>query len=233
MSDETQTPEDAAVVIETPKPQTLKEVIASRSGVDFHSGASYPMRRAQKMTPSSREVKLLRPECVDCEKAAGGLRYLDPLWFENCPHDPYVSIAQVQTKVPIYEPLDPANPSGPQRIVREEVQVTFVPKPNWTSATHASGVNKGRGVHKALWKGCIYPQQLRSPIFPEGIKMRCMFRDCYSEDIKQYQSGWFCREYEAKMVMLSDTETTWEYGEFSKKNDAIRKRILDTTLVGL
>lgn len=166
--------------------------------------------RANRIQPSSREIKMLRPVCRICEEAAGGKKYLAPLWYETCPHDPYVSYGERIVPTPVYEPVDPKQPNGARRIARVDQIATIEPHPNWTSVTHGGGVNKGRGVDKALRKGYIYPQMLRSPLYPGGLKRRCQFRACFAEDVKRFSNGWFCREQEAKMVRLSDQEQTFQ-----------------------
>jgi hypothetical protein len=76
--------------------------------------------------------------------------------------------------------------------------------PNWTQITVGRGVNRGEGVERARAKGYIFPEDLRSPIWPDGIKPRCQFRDCFGEDLQSYTTGTFCREIEAKMVFLAE-----------------------------
>lgn len=125
----------------------------------------------------------------------------------------------------------PVGTSGRRRITGTETVSEWVATPNWVSITHAGGMNKGKGVDRALRRGFIYPQQLRSPSFPNGIKMRCMFRECYRENLKQYRNGWFCREVEAKLVKVSDSEETWEVGQFSLRSDKIQAQILDRQVV--
>ena len=39
------------------------------------------------------------------------------------------------------------------------------------------------------------------------------------------------REIEAKLVKVSDSEETWEVGQFSKRSDTIQKQILDRMVV--
>lgn len=200
---------------------------------DFHGGGSWRGKRANRMKPCSREVKMLRPICKPCEQAVGGSQYLEAGWYETCPHDPYVSIVEKAIEQPVYEDVvdEQGEPTGQKRVVRTEILKSFEPAPNWVSITDASGMNKGRGLDRALRRGFIFPQQLRSPAWPNGLKMRCMFRECYSEDIHKFSNGWFCREKEAKLVKVSDTEETWEVGQFSKRSDQIQQKILDRMVV--
>lgn len=203
--------------------------------VDFHGGDPYKGKRAVRLKPCSREIKMLRPICKPCEDAVGGAVYLAAGWQENCDHDPYVSVVERKVSRPVYEDILDAegNPTGQKRITGTETISTFEAAPNWVSVTHAGGMNKGRGVDRALRRGYIYPQQLRSPAFPNGIKMRCMFRECFNDNLKQYRNGWFCREIEAKLVKVSDSEETWEVGQFSARSDKIQQQILDRQQVGV
>jgi len=192
--------------------------------------ASWKGPRAYRMQPCSREIKMLRPICGVCAAASGGKKYLPSLWFETCQHDPYVTYREVTTPTPTYEPVDPEVPNGAKKVVRVEDIVTIEPRPNWVSTSLAGGLNKGRGVERALWKGFIYPQSLRSPTYPGGIKRRCQFRDCLAEDVKRFTNGWFCREEEAKLVAVSDSETTYQVS-FDARSDKIQKGQLDTVQV--
>lgn len=175
------------------------------------------------MTPCSREIKMLRPICAICEEQVGGVKFLAPNWFEDCPHDPYVGVRERRVTQPIYEPVDPEDPDGPKRITGMDTIVSTEPVPNWVSITHGGGVNKGRGVDRMLRRGYIFPQQLKSPIWPNGLKRRCQFRECYAEDLTKYVNGWFCRKEEAQLVMVSDNEETWEVGQFSTRSDKLQR----------
>lgn len=204
-----------AVKDSRPTPAALEESELDIDPTPIPMGAtteagSWKGPRAHRLQPSSREIKMLRPVCRICEEAAGGKKYLDPNWYEVCPHDPYVSYGEKIVPQPVYEPVDPSKPDGPRRIARVEQIATIEPHPNWVSVTHGGGVNKGRGVDKALRKGYIYPQMLRSPLYPNGIRRRCQFRSCFAEDVKRFVNGWFCREQEAKLVRLSDQEQTYQ-----------------------
>ena len=189
--------------------------------------ASWKGTGAPRRQPCSHEIKLLRPVCRECEAAVGGKRFLARNWFDSCGHDPYVSIRERKVQRPVYED-DPD--TGAKRLVSTETLVITEPRPNWVSVTHGGGMNKGRGVDKALRKGYIWPQQLRSPIWPSGIKMRCQFRECYLEDLTHYSNGWFCCELEAKLVKVSDTSTTWEVG-YDGRSQQFQNKILDQAAV--
>lgn len=229
--------------------------------------ASYPGRRATKMRPASREVKLLRPNCPECASLVGGKKYLPWNWQDSCPHDPYVTLTERPVTKPIYEdvmetvtttkverrPVLDENgeqrkhtngrpmfedieheeieerPTGAKRIVGTETIVEYVPVPNWVSITHAGGVNKGRGVEKALRRGYIYPQMLRSPVWPNGIKPRCQFRECYAEDRKRYANGWFCRPEEAALVRISDSSETFQV-DFDERSRQFQRDQIDSAM---
>jgi len=174
--------------------------------------ASWKGRRATKLSPSSREIKMLRQQCQTCADRVGGKKYLPPAWQEECQHDPYTHISERPVTMPLYEDVlgDDGQPTGAKRVTGTETIVEYVTVPNWVSITHAGGVNKGRGVDRALRRGYIFPQMLRSPAWPSGIKRRCQFRECFAEDIKRYANGWFCRPEEAALVRISDTSETYQ-----------------------
>ena len=192
--------------------------------IDPEGGAPWKGRKATRMAQSSREIKMLRPICSTCEDAVGGAKFLPSGWWNDCEHDPYISYVEVPQQVPVYEDTD----DGAKKLIRTETIVSTVGRPNWTSVTQAKGFNSGKGPEMALRKGFIYPQQLRSPLFPEGISRRCQFRECYEgEGLKKYNSGWFCRELEAKLVRSSDTSKVMEVGVFSADSDAKREQQLE------
>ncbi len=201
--------------------------------LDSEGGASWKGVRGPRMQPSSREIKMLRAICATCEEAAGGSRYLPKNWQDDCPHDPYISFVGRKVTENVYEDEADAegNPTGVKLITGQKTRVIPSVQPNWVGVTAANGMNKGRGVDKALRKGFIYPQMLRSPAYPEGIKRRCQFRECYAEDLKKYKNGWFCREVEARLVAVSDTETTWQVS-FDRRSSQFQKDVLDKMAVG-
>lgn len=174
--------------------------------------ASWSGHRATKLSPSSREIKMLRPQCSECAAKVGGKKYLSPGWQDSCPHDPYVSLSERAVTRPTYEDVldDEGNATGAKRVTGTETIIEYEPRPNWVSISHAAGMNKGRGVDRALRRGYIYPQMLRSPVWPAGIKRRCQFRECFSEDITRYANGWFCRREEAALVRISDSSESYQ-----------------------
>ncbi len=201
---------------------------AVKNPATANGGASWKGRRANRLAPSSREIKMLRPICQTCEDEAGGVKYLAPGWWNACEHDPYVSYAETKVTRPVYED----GPGGEKLLVRTEVVITTKPVPNWTSRTQAAGFSSGKAPQMALLEGCIYPQQLRSPTWPKGIKRRCQFRDCFEDKgLVKYNSGWFCREIEAKMVRVSDMEEPLRIGQTSRKADKLREQQLERVAV--
>ena len=191
-------------------------------------GVPWKGRKATRVQPSSREIKMLRPVCRTCEDDVGGAKFLPTGWWNDCTHDPYIAHAEVSREVPVYETDD----EGVTRVIRTDTVVEIRSTPNWTSVTQAKGFNSGKGPQIALLKGFIYPQQLRSPEFPKGISRRCQFRECYEgEGLKKYNSGWFCREMEAKMVRVSDLEQPLRIGQFSEKAEMLRQEQLERVKV--
>lgn len=185
----------------TPTPDVDVDVVETTG-----DPVSYRGRRATKLRPSSREIKMLRPHCDVCAERVGGKKYLPPAWQDECEHDPYTHVAERPVTKPVYEDLD----DGRKRVTGQETIVEYEVVPNWVSITHAGGVNKGRGVERALRRGYIYPQMLRSPAWPTGIKRRCQFRECFAEDLQRYSNGWFCRPEEAGLVRISDSSETYQ-----------------------
>jgi len=226
--------------------------------------ASWPGRRANRLRPSSREIKMLRQTCQTCADRVGGKKYLPPAWQESCEHDPYVTIVMRPEQQTVYEDVmetvthtvtkqrpvlnddgepkkgpggrivtedyeeevSEERPTGAKKVVGVETVLIPTPTPNWVSITHAGGVNKGRGVERALRRGYIYPQQLRSPIWPTGIKRRCQFRECMAEDLKRYANGWFCRPEEAALVRISDTSESFQV-DFDERSGQFQRDQID------
>lgn len=191
--------------------------------------ASWPGRRANRLRPSSREIKMLRQTCQTCADRVGGKKYLPPAWQESCEHDPYVTIVMRPEQRTVYEDVlgEDGEPTGVKRVTGVEEILIPTPTPNWVSITHAGGVNKGRGVDRALRRGYIYPQQLKSPIWPTGIKRRCQFRECMAEDLKRYANGWFCRPEEAALVRISDTSESFQV-DFDERSGQFQRDQIDS-----
>lgn len=209
--------------------------MSDHEAVNPDGGVSWKGRKATRMVVSAREIKLLRPICRTCADAVGGKVFLQPGWWNDCTHDPYISYRSVQRKRPIYEEVrdDRGNPTGTKKIVGEETFEEMEATPNWAQVAQDKGKDYGRKVNQALARGFIYPQQLRSPVWPNGIKRRCQFRDCFAEDVKKYNSGWFCRPLEAKLVRANDKSIILEIGGFSRDSDEKRQKQLDDIQVAI
>ena len=145
---------------------------------------------------------------------------------------PFSASAQnafITASKPIYEDLE----NGAKKLVGQDTILEMRPRPNWVAVSQAKAHDYGRGPVKALSRGFIYPQQLRSPLFPEGISRRCQFRDCYEgEGLRKYNSGWFCREVEAKLVRSSDRGIVLEVG-FNRDSGEKRAKQLEDIQVAL
>lgn len=201
--------------------------------IDPDGGESWTGRRATRIVVHGREIKMLRPICKTCEDEAGGVKYLPRGWMAQCSHDPFVSYSQMEKKVPVYEDdLDPqGRRTGRKKLKTTETVIEEVATPNWVSISQSAGINSGKGPDQALRDGFIFPQQLRSPLWPEGIKRRCQFRDCFAEDIKHYPGvGWFCRDEEAAMVYASDSEETVITAPFGRKAEKAKEKQLKTLI---
>lgn len=170
---------------------------------------------------------MLRAICKTCEDANSG-ETLPVGWWNDCTHDPYVSYVEVAETRPVYQD----NPDGSKTVTGQETIVRTEARPNWVAVSNASAVNYGKGAEVARRKGFIFPQQLASPMWPDGIKQRCQFRECYSENVKKYSSGWFCRELEAKLVQASDDEMPLMYaGQPTPKAENLRRKQLESIQV--
>lgn len=190
-------------------------------------GASWTGRKATRHQPSAARVKMLAPRCDTCADAVGGKNALQNGWWTTCEHDPYVSFRDREVRQPVYEDLD----DGTKRLKGTETILVPEAVPNWVQITHSRGTNYGKGVEKALRRGCIYPQQLRSPLWPNGIKRRCQFRDCYAENVKKYNQGWFCSEREAKLVRVHEKAITLEVGGITPDSEEKRAKQLEEVAV--
>lgn len=199
----------------------MKSVFDPESELDSEGGASWPGRGATRMMAHGREIKMLRPACKTCEDNFGGTKFVPRGWQNDCPHDPFVSYSERPVQSPKYETDD----DGVKRLVGTETVMQQIATPNWVSISQDAGINAGRGPQRALQRGYIFPQQLRSPLWPEGIKRRCNFRECFKEDLRYYQGvGWFCSPEEAALVMASDEEETMVTAPFGRKAEKRQKK---------
>lgn len=146
-----------------------------------------------------REIKMLRPVCRTCEGRFG--------WWLTCPHDPYVSMAEIREQLPEW---GPDLPDGRKQQVGWKTAVAYRPVPNRTQVSLSLKVSSGSTVEtKRRTAGFIFPSELRSPHFPNGIAEACQWRGCfYQIGLKPYGSdgsvGTFCREEEAGLALFHE-----------------------------
>lgn len=180
-----------------------------------------------------RSIKMLRPVCRICEAKPNRTRD----WATRCTHDPYVSSAKVTENRPVYEDL----PDGRKKQTGVETIVSWEPHLNIAEITLSMKINSGQGVVKAQRKGFIFPEELKSPHYPNGIAPVCQFRGCYSQqNLKDYGPGgsWgtYCRDIEAALVQFTEDATAHggalEVG-FDTNSQRIREKQLREVLAGV
>jgi hypothetical protein len=160
------------------------------------------LRRARNLRVGLRCITMLRPICREgCQDGAEVARD----WYTDCPHDPYVGKKQNIEQVPIYsEPLE----DGSVTLLRMEDRIKWEAWPHFVEVAVNIQVNSGQGIERGRLKGYILPEELRSPLYPQGIAPMCEFRSCrWQAGLRQYRWGTFCREIEARMVGASATDT--------------------------
>lgn len=153
------------------------------------------MRRASiRVTVVGRDIKMLRPICATCQRGSD----IPEDWWKSCTHGPYVSAVEVSETKPQYEDLD----DGTKRLTGRETIVHWEERPNWVQVPHHPRVGSETMVERKQRRyGFIFPEELRSPLFPNGIVNPCEFRDCFIQtELKDYQWGRFCRKVEAQLV---------------------------------
>lgn len=201
--------------------------MTEKKAVNPEGGASWTGRKATRFVATSAQVKMLAPMCDTCADRVGGKNALQHGWWTTCDHDPYVSFRDREVTQPVYEDLA----DGTKRLMGTETILVPEAVPNWRQVTHGKGTKYGKGVEEALRNGWIFPQQLRSPLWPEGIKRRCQFRDCFGENVKKYNQGWFCSSREAKLVRVAEKGVTLEIGGISPDSDEKRARQLEEVVI--
>ncbi len=141
-----------------------------------------------------RRVKMLRPICATCQRG----KDTPEDWWRTCTHNPYVTIAQKTSKVPVYEDLE----GGRKKLVGTDTIVEWFEQPNWVQVSATPRINHGVEVSlKRARYGFILPEEVRSPEFPDGIANCCEYRDCRIQtNLKTYRWGRFCRLLEAQLV---------------------------------
>ena len=175
----------------TPEPKEPVEEKATEAGP-----AILPDMRPGPIRPSvvGRYIKMLRPICATCQRGPG----VPEDWWKRCAHNPYISVAYQVETVRRYEDL----PDGRRRLVGTETIETPYERPNWVQVPAFPRVGSGLLVQKKRRRyGFIFPEELRSPEYPNGIANPCEFRDCWvQEGVKEYQWGRYCRLIEAQLV---------------------------------
>lgn len=147
-----------------------------------------------------RMVKMLKPECNADKMRALGLPESDacqrgkmtPLnWYENCPHEPYMTFSEKKARKPILEPiLDNGQETGRHRITDYEEEVWVEKAPNTRQVAVNRRINSGLGMNDALMKGFRLP----STSF-------CDYPECWSQDIVvKSKYGNYCSDIQARYV---------------------------------
>jgi hypothetical protein len=175
------------------------------------------------------DIKLLRPICHICapevEKAGHG-------WWDRCPHDPYVGErGEPREDLDYADELDADGNVIGRVLTKTNKRQVLRPWPNLVGVAQSRRLNSGRGVeYKTVLYGYIYPQDLVSPAFPNGISRVCDFRECFwQDDLKEYtiqgREFMFCQELEAILVYESEVGTVPEVNnpEIRKDQQAISK----------
>lgn len=159
-----------------------------------------------KFSSTGREIKLLRPICSTCQRGKG----YPWDWWKRCQHSPYVKVASRSVDLPRYEPeIVDGNPTGRNRLMGTDTFEEPIEVLNWMQISAfprlIGTVNKVAA--KRAHFGFIFPHELRTPGYPNGIADPCEFRDCFyngnpdgTTDIKTYRWGRFCMEMEARLV---------------------------------
>jgi hypothetical protein len=173
-------------------------------------------RQATRLRGGHRSFTMLRPICRVCENKDNVARD----WWRTCTHDPYVTMVPHPEILRDWEDeIVNGVPTGRRLVVpgSERQVISYEPRPNHTNRSVNGRSNGGYGLAAARWKGCIFPEELRSPHYPNGIANTCEFHDCRSQTgLKDYQTGRYCRREEAALVYFDETGTTLEVGIFDQ-----------------
>jgi hypothetical protein len=186
------------------------------------------LRRAGNLRVGLRCITMVRPICIDgCQDGVDV-----PLdWYLECPHDPYVGKKQSINQVPIYsEPLE----DGSVTLVEMQDRISWETWPHFVEVALDIQVNSGRGVERSRRKGRILPEELRSPVYPNGIAPMCQFRGCrWQHGLKEYKWGVFCREIEARAIgaVARDSEGKLVYGAREVLHEGKRQAHLERVTV--
>ena len=151
-----------------------------------------------KVSVVGREIKMLRPICDTCQRGKAPM-----LWWKTCPHNPYVSAVPVEVTEPKYETeVVDGKETGRKKLVGQDKYIRWEERPNWVQISHNMRINSMALVgRKQRNNGFIFPHELRSPEYPDGIADPCEFRDCFIQtDLMDTRWGKFCRKTEAQLV---------------------------------
>lgn len=159
------------------------------------------MRRANlRVSVVGRNPKMLRPICATCQQGQA----VPEDWWKTCPHDKYTTVGYHTETVRKYEDVVDAegSPTGQKRLLGTEEISTPYERPNWVQPANHPRIGSGVLVNKKRRRyGFIFPEELRSAEYPNGIANPCDFRDCFwQEGVKEYRWGRFCRKVEAQLV---------------------------------
>lgn len=179
----------------------------------------FPKPPIGRLSPAGRSIKMVRPRCQTCQRAPG--QVID--WWKTCTHNPYIGLREVHTPEPIYSEPDS---QGRRTVLGVEDKVYWEAIPNLKSVDLNIRTNSGEGVERARRKGCILPEELRTPEFPNGIAQMCQYRGCESHDIRFHTAyGDYCREIEAKLVAADYLGHVLEVGHDTKTIEKRRRQI--------
>lgn len=151
-------------------------------------------------------MKMLRPLCNRCDRQ-------QPQWWTTCKHDPYVGQVGHPFDVPQYEGEkdEAGNPVGTQKLVGTEKVVEWEARPNWKEVAVNDRLGSFSRVSQAQARGCIFPWEVESPVYPNGISECCQFRGCFQQkqpngrDLIVTEFGGYCRDIEAKFAKVDQT----------------------------
>lgn len=182
-----------------------------------------------------RSLTMLRPVHRPCELQ---YEYVKG-WWKHClaaGHDPYVTmIPKPSIERDWEDEIVGGVPTGRRLVVKgtERQVMAYEPHPNVVNISISGRVNGGHGLDNARWKGFIFPSELRSPHYPNGIANTCEFHDCRQQKglVDYPNTGRFCRREEAAIVSFDNTGQALEVGLGTKQSDDRRREQLAQAVV--
>jgi hypothetical protein len=180
-----------------------------------------------KVTSVGRFIKMLRPICATCQR---GQFPWD--WWKRCKHNPYITIAEDRRSAPKYE----TGEDGRTRVTGTETFVEFREQLNWVPVSLNKRISSGSTVQrKRRISGFIFPEELRTPTYPNGVAPPCEFRNCFRQkDVKEYRWGRFCRRIEAQLIghdiRMDGGGGALEVGQDSKSQEKQRRQLEEVPL---